>query len=91
MTINRPNRVNVEDNSQQISTKIKSGKFVVIALIAVLLVVILIVSLVAVIIYSPLVSSGDNTESSASTAGDNLLSRISQLEERVRACKQFRD
>ncbi|XP_064402475.1 uncharacterized protein LOC135348196 isoform X6 [Halichondria panicea] len=83
MTINRPNPVEVEDKSQlagQISTKVKRGKRVVIALIAVFLVCALVVSLVAVIMYSPLVSSGDNTESSASTAGDNMLSRISQLE-----------
>ncbi len=74
MTINRPNHV--EDNSQlvgQISTKTTRGKFCVIALmVAILLVIALIVSLVAVIIYSPLVSGGDNTtESSASTAGDS--------------------
>ncbi len=55
-----------------------------IALIAVLLVIALVVSLVAVIIYSPhSVQRGDNTESSASTAGDNLLSRIQQLEGRM--------
>ncbi len=40
----------------------------------------IVVSLVAVIIYSPLASVGDNTESSASTAGDNMLFRIQQLE-----------
>ncbi len=80
MTINRPNRVEVEDKSQpepagQISTKIKSqGKCVVIALIAVFLVCALIVSLVAVIMYSPLVSSGDNTEVK------DLMLRIQQLE-----------
>ncbi len=75
MTINRPNRVEVEDKSQlagQISTKIKRGKCVVIALIAVFLVIALVVSLVAVIIYSPLVSGGDT---------GNILSRIQQLEE----------
>ncbi len=62
MTINRPNPV--EDNSQlagQISTKIKRGKHVVIALIAVFLVIVLVVCLVAVIIYSPLVSGGTIT------------------------------
>ncbi len=74
MTINRSNRVEVEDKSQpepasQISTKTKI-KCVVIALIAVFLVIALIVTLVAVIIYSPLVS-GDT---------GNLLSRIQQLE-----------
>ena len=92
MTINRPNPVEVEDKSQlagQISTKVKRGKRVVIALIAVFLVCALVVSLVAVIMYSPLVSSGDNTESSASTAGDNMLSRISQLEGSVRASVQW--
>ena len=84
MTTNCPNRV--EDNSQlvgQVSTKVKRWKCVVIALMTVLLVIALVVSLVAVIIYSPLVRSGDNTESSASTAGDNLLSRIQQLEGRM--------
>ena len=85
MTINRPNRIEVEDKSQlagQISTKIKRWKCVVIALMTVFLVIALVVSLVAVIIYSPLASGGDNTESSASTAGDNLLLlRIQQLEE----------
>ena len=85
MTINRPNRVEVENNSQlagQISTKVKRWKCVVIALMTVFLVIALVVSLVAVIMYSPLVSGGDNTESSASTAGYNLLlSRIQQLEE----------
>ncbi len=91
MSINRPNPVEVEDKSQlagQISTKVKRGKCVVIALIAVFLVIALVVSLVAVIIYSPLARSGDNTESSASTAGDNMLSRISQLEGSVRASVQ---
>ncbi len=90
MTTIHSNRDDVEDNSQsqqvgQISTKTKRRKFVVIALIAVLLVIALVVSLVAVIIYSPLVSGGDNTESSASTAGDNMLLRIQQLEGRVQA------
>ena len=75
MTINRPNRVEVEDKSQlagQISTKVKRWKCVVIALMTVFLVIALVVSLVAVIIYSPLVSGGDT---------GNILSRIQQLEE----------
>ncbi len=83
MTINRPNHVEVENNSQlagQISTEVKREKCVVIALIAVFLVIALVVSLVAVIIHSPLVRSGDNTESSASTARDDMLLRIQQLE-----------
>ena len=80
MTINRSNRVEVEDKSQpepagQIS---KRWKCVVIALTAVFLASALILSLVAVIMYSPVVSSGDNTEPSTST-GDNL-SRIQQLQ-----------
>ncbi len=72
MTINRPNRVEVEDKSQpagQISTKVKRWKCVVIALTAVFMVIALIVSLVAVIMYSPLVRSGDNTVSSAQLEG----------------------
>ncbi len=86
MTINRPNHVQVEDKSQlagQISTKVKRWKCVVIALIAVFLVIALVVSLVAVIIYSPLASGGDNTESSASTTVEDMLSRIQQLEGRM--------
>ncbi len=83
MTTIHPNCV--EDNSQlasQISTKTKRWKCAVISLMAVFLACALVVCLVAVIIYSPLVSGGDNTESSASTAGHNmLLSRIQQLEE----------
>ncbi len=72
MTINRPNRI--EDKSQpelagQISTKIKRWKCVVIALTAVFLVIALIVSLVAIIMYSPLVRSGDNTVSSTQLEG----------------------
>ena len=70
MTTIHPNHV--EDNSQlagQISTKVKRWKCVVIALMTVFLVIALVVSLVAVIIYSPLVSGGDKTES-----------RIQQLE-----------
>ncbi len=72
MTINRPNRIEFEDKSQpagQISTKIKRWKCVVIALTAVFLVIALIVSLVAIIMYSPLVRSGDNTESSTQLEG----------------------
>ncbi len=67
MTINRPNRV--EDKSQpagQISTR---WKYVVIALTAVFLVIALIVCLVAIIMYSPLVRSGDNTVSSTQLEG----------------------
>ncbi|XP_064402472.1 uncharacterized protein LOC135348196 isoform X3 [Halichondria panicea] len=82
MTINRPNPVEVENKSQlagQICTKVKRGKCVVIALIAVFMVIALVVSLVAVIIYSPLASGGDNTKV------EDLLSRISQLEGRVQA------
>ncbi len=81
LTINRPNCP--EDSSQLAGRKTKRGNLVVIALVAVFLVFsALIVSLAAVIIYSPLVNGGD-TESSASTVGDNLLSRIQQLEGRV--------
>ena len=81
LTINRPNCP--EDSSQLAGRKTKKGNLVVIALVAVFLVFsALIVSLAAVIIYSPLVNGGD-TESSASTVGDNLLSRIQQLEGRV--------
>ncbi len=92
MTINRPNRIEVEAKSQlagQISTKVKRWKCVVIALMTVFLVIALVVSLVAVIIYSPLVSSGDNTESSTSTKVEDLLSRISQLEGRVQAIQRL--
>ncbi len=83
MTINRPNRVEVEDKSQpagQISTKVKRGKCVVIALTAVFLVIALIVSLVAIIMYSPLVRSGDNTVSySAQIASMQSLIQTSTL------------
>ncbi len=85
MTTIHSNSDDVEDNSQlqqvgQISTKVKRWKCVVIALMTVFLVIALVVSLVAVIIYSPQVSGGDNTESSASTARDDMLLRIQQLE-----------
>ena len=83
MTINRPNRIEFEDKSQpagQISTKIKRWKCVVIALTAVFLVIALIVSLVAIIMYSPLVRSGDNTVSySAQIASMQSLIQTSTL------------
>ncbi len=90
MTINRPNCVEVKDKSQPAGQISKRWKYVVIALIAVCLVIALIVSLVAVIMYSPLVRSGDNTVSSASTASststaEDNVSRISQLEGRLQA------
>ncbi len=82
LTINRSNCP--EDSSQLAGRKTKKGNLVVIALVAVFLVFsVLIVSLAAVIIYSPLVNGGDTESPSASTVGDNLLSRIQQLEGRV--------
>ncbi len=72
MTINRALK-RVEDKS-------KLARKIFAILIAVFLVIALIVSVVIVIIYSPTVSSGDNTKPSTNTTEASLLSRIEQLE-----------